>query len=184
MRADAALRSAPRGSACTGRLLIAASRGGIGRFQLEAAIRSAHAQPAITGAIDWEVVAVLYEGLVRLAPAMGALVGRAAAVAEARAAAAGWALLEAIPADAVASYQPYRALAAHLLARLRRPAEAVAARDRAVGLCGDPALRRFLLRQASHVFCSAGALDARPRRIGHGVPLQSLQRDQGRPHAA
>ena len=120
----------------------------IGRFQLEAAIQSAHARRALTGHADWESIALLYEGLVRLSPTIGALVGRAAAVAEARGAAMGWALLEAISAEAVKSYQPYWALAAHLLKRMQRSEEAVAAYDRAIGLCEDPAMREFLVQQA------------------------------------
>ncbi|TSD88870.1 RNA polymerase subunit sigma-70 [Mycobacterium sp. KBS0706] len=118
-----------------------------GRFQLEAAIQSVHAQRARTGRTDWESIALLYGGLVRLAPTIGARVGQAAAVAEARGAAAGWALLQAIPGEAVAGYQPYWALAAHLLRRLGRPADA--AYDRAIGLCEDPAMRAFLLRRAA-----------------------------------
>lgn len=120
----------------------------LGRFQLEAAIQSVHARRAATGVTDWEALALLYEGLVRLAPTIGAQVGRAAAVAEARDAAQGWALLQAIPADAVRDYQPYWALAAHLLARLQRHAEADTARERAIGLCEDTAMRVFLRRQA------------------------------------
>lgn len=116
-----------------------------GRFQLEAAIQSVHAQRARTGRTDWEAIALLYEGLVRLAPTIGAQVGQAAAIAEARGATAGWTLLEAIPAEAVASYQPYWALAAHLLRRLGQPAGA--AYERAIGLCEDPAMRAFLLRR-------------------------------------
>jgi len=91
----------------------------------------------------------LYEGLVRLAPTIGALVGRAAAVAEARDAQTGWTLLQAIPAEAVRSYQPYWALAAHLLGRLHRSAEADEARERAIGLCGDEATRVFLQRAST-----------------------------------
>src|SRR6266852_3104561 len=129
-------------------LLIAAERAGrIGRFQLEAAIQSMHARRAWAGSTDWEAVALLYEGLVRLAPTIGALVGRAAAIAEARDAATGWALLQAIPAEAVLSYQPYWALAAHLLQRLGRADEAAAAYSRAIGLCEDSAMRAFLTRQ-------------------------------------
>jgi RNA polymerase sigma-70 factor (ECF subfamily) len=128
------------------RMLAAAAQDGrMGRFQLEAAIQSAHAQRAWTGRTDWEAVALLYEGLVGLGPTIGALVGRAAAMAEARGAAAGWALLQEIPGEAVNSYQPYWALAAHLLRRLGQPADK--AYERAIGLCEDPAMRDFLLRQ-------------------------------------
>jgi RNA polymerase sigma-70 factor (ECF subfamily) len=130
-------------------LRAAAQCGAVGRFQLEAAIQSAHAQRAWTGRTDWEAVALLYEGLVRLAPAVGALVGRAAAVAEAHGAAAGWALLQRIPADAIASYQPYWALAAHLLRRLGRTGEADEAQGRAIALCEDAAVRAYLVRAAT-----------------------------------
>jgi predicted RNA polymerase sigma factor len=129
-------------------LLRAANRAGrIGRYQLEGAIQSAHAQRARTGRTDWEAIALLYEGLVRLAPGIGALVGRAAAVAEARDAATAWSLLQMIPADAVASYQPYWALAAHLLKRMGQTAQSADAYRRAIGLSEDPALRVFLTAQ-------------------------------------
>jgi RNA polymerase sigma-70 factor (ECF subfamily) len=128
-------------------LFAAAQSKQIGRFQLEAAIQSAHAGRAKLGRTDWAETASLYEGLVRVAPTIGAFVGRAAAVAEARGASEGWALLEIIPADAVASYQPYWALAAHLFQRMQRFEEAGAAYRRAAGLCEDEALREFLLRK-------------------------------------
>jgi predicted RNA polymerase sigma factor len=115
-----------------------------GRFQLEAAIQSVHAQRAVTGRTDWEAIALLYEGLVRLAPTIGARVGAAAALAEAKGDDAGLATLGAIPPDAVTAYQPYWALSAHLLKRLGRPAEAREAYARAVGLSEDPAVRNFL----------------------------------------
>lgn len=127
----------------------AGAAGRLGHFQLEAAIQSVHARRAITGSTDWEALALLYEGLVRLAPTIGALVGRAAAVAEARDASTAWALLQALPPEAVATYQPYWALAAHLLQRLQRHEEAAAAYSRAIGLCEDPAMRAFLAAKAA-----------------------------------
>ncbi len=128
-------------------LMEAAQAGRPGRFQLEAAIQSVHAQRAGTGMTDWEAVALLYEGVVRVAPTIGALVGRAAAVAEAYNAAKGWTLLEEIPAAAIGRYQPYWALVAHLLTRLERPGETAAAYDRAIGLCEDSATREYLARR-------------------------------------
>jgi RNA polymerase sigma-70 factor (ECF subfamily) len=129
-------------------LLWAAERTGrIGRYQLEAAIQSAHAERAWTGRTDWEAIALLYEGLVGLAPGIGALVSRAAAVAEARGAAMAWPLLQMIPAEAVASYQPYWALTAHLLKRMGQTTQSADAYRRAVGLSEDSALRAFLTAQ-------------------------------------
>jgi RNA polymerase sigma-70 factor (ECF subfamily) len=70
-----------------------------GRFQLEAAIQSVHIQRPITGRADWAAIALLYDGLVALAPTMGALVGRAAALGEAHDPAAGLAALAELPPD-------------------------------------------------------------------------------------
>ncbi len=116
-----------------------------GRFQLEAAIQSVHAERARTGATDWNAVTTLYEGLVRMAPTLGAQVGRAAAVAEVHGAAAALQLLDDVDAQA-ANYQPYWAVRAHLLQRLSRNDEAAPAFDRAVELATDPAVRSFLQR--------------------------------------
>jgi RNA polymerase sigma-70 factor (ECF subfamily) len=124
----------------------------VGHFQLEAAIQSVHTRRGIFGGpTAWEEIALLYEGLVRLAPTTGALVGRSAATAEARGAAAGWEQLKAIPSDSVITYQPYWAQAAHLLRRLGRAEEARAAYDRAIGLCENPAMRDFLTRKAAEL---------------------------------
>lgn len=145
---DCALWSAPLARQAEEELARAAARARIGRFQLEAAIQSAHARRAVTGRTDWRAVALLYEGLVRLAPTVGALVGRAAAVAEAHGAEAGLALLDRLRQPSTANYQPFWALAAHLLARLGRSSEAAEAYQRAIGLCDDPAMRAFLQRRA------------------------------------
>ena len=131
------------------RALLAAGRAGRpGRFQLEAAIQSAHAHRAHSGRTDWEAIALLYEGLVRIAPTIGTRVGHAAALAEARD--ANWALtaLGGIPAATVASYQPSWALRAHLLDTLGRADEAAKAYARAIELSEDPAVRVFLAEKA------------------------------------
>ncbi len=117
----------------------------IGRFQLEAAIQSVHADRARSGRTDWAAIVVFYDHLVRVAPTFGARVAQAAAVAEESGPAAGLAMLEALDPPAVATYQPYWAVRAHLLGLLDRPSEAVAAYDRAIGLTEDPAVRRFLI---------------------------------------
>jgi RNA polymerase sigma-70 factor (ECF subfamily) len=116
-----------------------------GRFQLEAAIQSAHAQRALAGTTDWEAIALLYEGLLRCAPTIGARVAYAAALAETRGAHVGLAALEAIPSDAVAAYQPYWALRGHLLKAVGRATQARDAYDRAIGLSEEAAVRSVLL---------------------------------------
>jgi RNA polymerase sigma-70 factor (ECF subfamily) len=127
-------------------LAIASRAGRVGRFQLEAAIQSVHADRRRTGHTDWNAVATLYEGLVRVAPTLGAAVGRAAAVAEAKGPEAGLRLLMP-PGDAsIATYQPYWAVRAHLLARSDRIDDARTAFQRAIALADDPAVKRHLTR--------------------------------------
>jgi len=125
-------------------LLVAARAGAPGRFQLEAAIQSAHALRGRTGRTDWEAIALLYEGLVRLAPTVGARVGHAAALAEVKGADAGLAALDDLPSAAIARYQPYWALRAHLLNRLGRPDQAAPDYARAIELSEDEVVRAFL----------------------------------------
>jgi predicted RNA polymerase sigma factor len=119
----------------------------LGRFQLEAAIQSLHAQRA-TQQVDWETLALLYAGLIRLSPTVGALVSHAAAIAQAKGVEQGLACLEALPADAVKNYQPYWALKAHLFKQLAPGTEAQQAYARAIGLTEDATIRDFLLRQS------------------------------------
>src|SRR5438874_9392988 len=121
----------------------------MGRYQLEAAIQSVHASRAKTGHIDWKEIALLYEGLVRIAPRIGSLVGRAVAIAQAREPGIGFAALEQIPADQTANYQPYWATRGHLLLLLNRSDEAVEAFNRAASLTDDPALREYLLQRST-----------------------------------
>jgi len=121
----------------------------MGRYQLEAAIQSVHASRAKTGCIDWKEIALLYEGLVRIAPGIGSLVGRAVAIAQAEQPAAGFAALEQIPSDRTADYQPYWAARGYLLRLLNRKDEAREAFDRAAILTDDPALREYLLQRSA-----------------------------------
>ena len=116
-----------------------------GRFQLEAAIQSVHAERAQSGRTDWAAIVVFYDHLVCLAPTLGARVAQAAARAEAQGLADGLAMLEEIDRAAAATYQPYWAVRAHLLRNLGRAAEAAEAYDRAIGLAVEPATRQFLL---------------------------------------
>jgi predicted RNA polymerase sigma factor len=121
--------------------------GRAGRFQLEAAIQSVHAERARSGRIDWAAIVLFYEQLLRISSALGTRTGYAAAVAEANGPEAGLAVLESIDAEAVSHYQPYWAVRAHLLQRLGKTREAADAYDRAIGLAEDPAVREFLLQK-------------------------------------
>lgn len=121
----------------------------MGRYQLEAAIQSIHAHRAASGTIDWQQIALLYEGLVRFAPTVGAQVGRAVALAESGNVTAGLNVLEAISSDRTANYQPWWAARAHVLQKMKRQSDARSAFERAASLTDDPALRTYLLKRAA-----------------------------------
>jgi RNA polymerase sigma-70 factor (ECF subfamily) len=120
----------------------------VGRYQLEAAIQSAHVARRRAGPTDWAAIEQLYDGLVALTGSPVAAINRAVARAETRGAAAGLAALPtAEPGSRLAEYQPYWAARAALLARLGEIAGAREAYDQAIGLEADPAVRRFLQKR-------------------------------------
>jgi predicted RNA polymerase sigma factor len=118
-----------------------------GRFQLEAAIQSVHAERVRSGLIEWGAIMRFYQELIRISPTVGTRIGFAAAIAEANGPKAGLTVLDAIELDAVAGYQPYWAVRAHFLQQLGKKSEASDAYDRAIGLAEDPAVREFLLQK-------------------------------------
>ncbi|QPC89874.1 RNA polymerase sigma factor [Mesorhizobium sp. INR15] len=123
----------------------AATKGVIGRYQLEAAVQSAHAARRRTGLTDWAAIRSLYDALSMIAGSPIVAINRAVAVAETDGAGPGLAALDELSDDKrLADYQPYWAARAGLLARLGRTADAAEAYDRAIGLERDPAVRRFL----------------------------------------
>jgi RNA polymerase sigma-70 factor (ECF subfamily) len=126
-------------------LLRASSMGAIGRFQLEAAVQSAHVIRRRTGRADWAAIAQLYDALAALTGSPVVAINRAVAVAETRGASEGLAALDAIADDPrLMDYQPYWAARAGLLARTGSIDAADEAYRRAIGLEADPAVRRFL----------------------------------------
>jgi RNA polymerase sigma-70 factor (ECF subfamily) len=127
-------------------LLVRASRiSAIGRYQLEAAIQSAHVVRRRTGAADWDAIEKLYGALATLTGSPVVTINRAVALAETHGPAAGLELLDSLAADArLNDYQPYWAARAGLLARTGEVSAAQEAYDQAIGLEADPAVRRFL----------------------------------------
>jgi RNA polymerase sigma-70 factor (ECF subfamily) len=125
----------------------ASKYGSPGRFQLEAAIQSVHAERGHSGRIEWTAIVQFYEQLNLISPTIGRRTGYAAALAEANGAERGLAILDAIDQDSVSAYQPYWAVRAHLLQLLGKGSEAQHAYDRAIGLAEDPAVREFLLQK-------------------------------------
>jgi RNA polymerase sigma-70 factor (ECF subfamily) len=123
-----------------------------GRFQLEAAIQSAHTERSQSGRTDWTAIVAFYQQLIRISPTLGRLTGYAAVLAEATGPQAGVAVLDELEPEAVSCYQPYWAVRAYLLQRQGKASEALAAYDRAIGLAEDPAVRRFLLGKRAEFF--------------------------------
>ncbi|AMX95957.1 RNA polymerase sigma factor [Mesorhizobium sp. M7A.F.Ca.CA.002.10.1.1] len=123
----------------------AAAKGIIGRYQLEAAVQSAHAARRLTGRTDWAAIREFYDALLSIAGSPVVAINRAVAIAEAEGAVAGLAALYVLGDDKrLDDYQPYWAARAGLLARLGQVLQACEAYDRAIGLERDPAVRRFL----------------------------------------
>jgi RNA polymerase sigma-70 factor, ECF subfamily len=130
-------------------LLFQASRmEAIGRYQLEAAVQSAHVVRRLTGKTDWAAIERLYDALAEIIDSPVVAINRAIAIAETRGPPAGLAALDALATDTrLAEYQPYWAARAGLLARTGERAGAEAAYERAIGLEADPAVRDFLQRR-------------------------------------
>jgi RNA polymerase sigma-70 factor (ECF subfamily) len=120
----------------------------IGRFQLEAAIQSAHAARRFGGARDDAAIVTLYDALYALTRSPVVALNRAVSIGRVDGPAAGLAALDAIETAAeFRDYQPYWAARADLLARTGDRTAAQAAYARALGLTVDPAVRRYLSMQ-------------------------------------
>lgn len=129
-------------------LFRASSMGIVGRYQLEAAVQSAHVVRRRTGRSDWAAIERLYDLLAAMTGSPVVAINRAIAVAHTRGPTAGLALLDAVADDArLAEYQPYWAARAGLLADVGDADAADQAYQRAIGLEPDPAVRRFLQRR-------------------------------------
>ena len=123
----------------------------IGRYQLEAALQSAHIARRRTGHNNWHHVVQLYNALAAIAPSPVVEINRALAIAETDGPRAA---LDAMPKtcdDArLNQYQPFWAARADLLARIGANNKALEAYELAIGLERDPAVRTFLQqRQAA-----------------------------------
>jgi RNA polymerase sigma-70 factor (ECF subfamily) len=141
------------------RLLREASAAGpSGRYQIEAAIQSAHVARRLGGVTTWPAIAALYDHLLVMTGSPVVALNRAVAMAETDGPVAALAALDALATDQrLAGYQPYWAARGALLARAGRPAQAREALMLALGLADDPAVRAFL----------RGRLDALPATSPH-----------------
>ena len=131
-------------------LLKASSLSVVGRYQLEAAIQSAHAARRLTGSTDWEAIVQLYQGLSKIMPSSVVVINLAVAIAEVEGPEAGLAALPDLAENVeLMEFQPYWAARAALLSRASLISEAIEAYGMAIGLESDPAVRNFLLAKRS-----------------------------------
>lgn len=122
----------------------------IGRYQLEAALQSAHAARVRTGQPNWPQVVQLYNALYALTQSPVVAINRALALAETDGPVAALDAIGDLAENArLAEYQPWWAARADLLARTGASAEARHAYEIAIGLEPDPAVRSFLQQRQS-----------------------------------
>ena len=114
-----------------------------GRWQLQAAIAACHADAESADGTDWLQVLVLYDMLLVHDRSPVVRLNRAVAIAEVRGAEAALAEVEALEAP-LERYHLAHAVRAHLLRRLGRDDEALAADLRALELTANEAERRLL----------------------------------------
>jgi RNA polymerase sigma-70 factor (ECF subfamily) len=125
----------------------AASFGAPGRFQIEAAIQSTHTDRLRGGCASWRDVVGFYDLLLKLAPSVGAAVGRAAALVEAGQTEAAIASLDTVASvlgERLSACQPYWAVRGEAYCRAGRHTDAQSCLTRAIGLTADPAVRAYL----------------------------------------
>lgn len=122
--------------------------GPTGRYQIEAAIQSAHIARRVTGRSNWDAVVALYDVLLQLTDSPVVILNRAAALLETLGPQAALASLDTIASDRrMADYQPYWAARGHIEARAGRKDEAYEALTLAIGLSTDDAVRHYLRSQ-------------------------------------
>lgn len=118
-----------------------------GPFTLLAAVSSLHNRRVFTDSIDWAAIAALYDRLLPMRPVAGVAVARAAALLEAGAIDLAADGLDAIDAALVEHYQPYWTVRADVALRSGDVDTSVHARERALALTDDDAVRHHLRRR-------------------------------------
>ena len=120
----------------------------IGRYQLEAALQSAHAYRRRAGHNNWAEVVQLYDALFAITGSPVVAINRALAIAELHGPEAATEAIKAIATDErLNEYQPYWAARAELLSKTGAHDEARQAYEMAIGLERDPTVRAFLQKR-------------------------------------
>ncbi|MBK8083009.1 MAG: RNA polymerase subunit sigma-70 [Devosia sp.] len=126
----------------------ASRTGPSGRYQIEAAIQSAHVARRRYGVHTWPAILALYNHLQRLTRSPVVALNRAMALAEIEGPEAALTAIAPLADDRrMAEYQPYWAARGHLMATAGRESEARQALTVALGLSTDNAVRQYLQRR-------------------------------------
>lgn len=122
------------------------------RFHLQAEIESCHAAAARFDDTDWQRIRSAYDELDRVAPSPVVSVNRAVATCMVEGPSAGLGALDALSAQRpLATYYPYHAARADMLARLGRDAASADALQAALALNPVEPVRRLLWRRLSRL---------------------------------
>ena len=145
-----------RGLAALERAEVLARRGvPVGRYYLQAAIASHHARARSAEETDWPAIARLYDVLAEAAPGPIVEVNRAVAHGRASGPDAGLAVLDALPAGALAGSHLLPSVRGDLLASAGRHAEAAASFREAAALTRNESEQALLTARAEE--CEAAA---------------------------
>lgn len=138
-----------------------------GRFALQAAIASLHAQAPSYAETDWPQIVLLYDALRAVWPSPVVDLNRAVAVAEVDGPEVALALVDALADDDRLARYPYLpATRADLLERLGRDDEAVVAHRQALALTDNAAEQEHLRRRIAALERSAGPRRPGPSHLG------------------
>lgn len=130
----------------TALLVRALRRGRPGSYQLQAAIAAVHAEAESFAQTDWQEIALIYDALIAVQPNPVFELNRIVALSYADGPEAALARLAPL-GTALASYQPFHAVRADLLARLGRADAASEAFDAAIRLSTSDPERQYLIRR-------------------------------------
>lgn len=144
---DTALWDAARIEAGRAALAMATRLRQPGPLQTLAAIHLTHARRRGEDWTDWQAIVRLYDMLLAMRPTPVVAINRAVALARGRDPAAGLAALDALDAQRLVDFLPFRVARADLLARAGRREEAREEYDAALALDPEPAEALFLARQ-------------------------------------
>jgi RNA polymerase sigma-70 factor (ECF subfamily) len=132
------------------RLRAAVSQGRPGPYQVQAGIAALHSLAASYEATPWAEVRALYDRLSMVDPSPVVLLNRAVATRFAVGPAPALDEVDAL-AERLAGYHLWHAARADLLSTLHRPAEALAAAERALELATNPAERELMSRRVGEL---------------------------------